>query len=176
MPKSSATWATDLPVSRTTRTAPSRKTWSYFLRISCFSGIASSLRDASTEMGDAQPPMVALARSVRASCVGTAQIWERKSTRLLARRLLSSATSWAIRSQGFTYDGCLPFRGNELHWTPIWVGNRRAEELRGQIVRLQPRWSGGRLYAIRGAFVVAMAHDAQRFADQGTPFTVREDL
>jgi hypothetical protein len=40
-----------LPVSRTTRTAPSRKSGSYFRRFS-FAGIATPYRDASTKRGD----------------------------------------------------------------------------------------------------------------------------
>src|SRR4051794_36207421 len=54
-PRSRATWAIGFPVSSTIRTAPSRNSRSYLLRIS---GIATPLADASTVSGESHVPGV----------------------------------------------------------------------------------------------------------------------
>ena len=55
--------------------------------------------------------------------------------------------------EGYTFDDCEPFRGDDLFWTPRWKHNRRLTELAEQFIRVEIRLNHARLYAIRGDFI-----------------------
>jgi len=69
--------------------------------------------------------------------------------------------------EGYTYEDCIPFRGDSTRWVPEWRDGRLLAALHDRIVRLGVRLTNGRLYAIRGACEVRMAGEARIFAELG---------
>jgi hypothetical protein len=69
--------------------------------------------------------------------------------------------------EGYTFDDCEPFRGDDLFWTPRWRGGRRLSELSERFIRLEISMNHARLYAIRGDFVKTTQGEARRLMDNG---------
>ena len=60
---------------------------------------------------------------------------------------------------GYGFDECRAFSGDSTEWTPTWRSGRTMDELRGRMVRLEIEIENGRLYAIRGRFLLCRLHD-----------------
>lgn len=69
--------------------------------------------------------------------------------------------------EGYAFEDCVPFSGDDLAWEPEWREGRRLDALKDRILRLQVRLTNGRLYAIRGEFEVKMSHEARQFTEGG---------
>lgn len=50
---------------------------------------------------------------------------------------------------GFTFEDCVPFRGNELAWKPLWQ-KRRLEEAAGKLFNLEIELHNGCIFGITG--------------------------
>ena len=70
--------------------------------------------------------------------------------------------------EGYTYQDCIPFRGDDLFWKPKWKDNRSVSEFIEKVVRLEVELFNGRIYSIRGDFIPIQSVDYRRFVDQGT--------
>ena len=68
---------------------------------------------------------------------------------------------------GYGFDDCAPFRGDDLFWTPRWKHDRSLAELTGRFVRLEIRLDHARMYAIRGDFVPTTQSEAKTLAARG---------
>lgn len=51
---------------------------------------------------------------------------------------------------GYRFDQCEVFTGDNVHWIPRWKDGRTLEALKGQIIRFEMTFKTGRLYAIHG--------------------------
>ena len=51
---------------------------------------------------------------------------------------------------GFTFADCIPFRGNELAWKPLWK-NRRIEEAAGKFINMQIELQNACIFGISGS-------------------------
>ena len=69
--------------------------------------------------------------------------------------------------EGYTFDDCESFRGDDLFWTPRWRNSRRLADLARQFIRLEISLNHARLYAIRGDFVPTTQREAQRCMEKG---------
>ena len=71
--------------------------------------------------------------------------------------------------QGFTFEDCIPFRGDDLFWQPKWKNNRSVSKFMEKVVRLEVELFNGRIYSIRGDFIPIQNVDYRQFRDQGIP-------
>ena len=69
--------------------------------------------------------------------------------------------------EGFGFEDCVPFAGDELFWRPMWNNGRSISELEKSIVRLSVKLTHGAIYAIRGDFVPVGPYDFQKFKTRG---------
>lgn len=53
---------------------------------------------------------------------------------------------------GFSFDDCIPFKGDELFWEPQWHSGKTLKDALNRPVRVEAQMAEARLYAIRGAF------------------------
>lgn len=58
--------------------------------------------------------------------------------------------------EGFTFEDCKPFSGDDTAWSPEWRSGKRMGSLRGQFIRVEVELNSARLYAIRGEYVETM--------------------
>lgn len=68
---------------------------------------------------------------------------------------------------GFTFDDCVPFSGDERAWRPRWRGDRNLISTAGEVVRLEISLTGGRLYSFRGDFVPLISSQHVRVVRNG---------
>ncbi|QDU33265.1 hypothetical protein KS4_13100 [Poriferisphaera corsica] len=54
---------------------------------------------------------------------------------------------------GFTFDDCVPFQGDDLFWSPNWNGKHFGQACNGKRRQLELKITTGEVYAIRGDFV-----------------------
>ena len=57
---------------------------------------------------------------------------------------------------GFTFEDCKPFSGDDTAWSPEWRSGKRMGSLRGQFIRVEVELNSARRYAIRGEYVETM--------------------
>ena len=69
--------------------------------------------------------------------------------------------------EGYGFDDCEPFSGDELFWEPRWKNGVRLAALGKQVLRLEISLENARLYAIRGDFLPISDRQAHRFIDNG---------
>jgi hypothetical protein len=61
--------------------------------------------------------------------------------------------------QGFTFDDCLPFTGNQLFWKPQWEGGNLSNVIDGRKRRqIDIEVVSGQIFAIRGDFEMLKSH------------------
>lgn len=54
--------------------------------------------------------------------------------------------------EGFSFDDCVPFTGDDLFWEPQWTSGKSLSDVLRQPVRIEVQMYRGRLFAIRGGF------------------------
>jgi len=54
--------------------------------------------------------------------------------------------------EGYTFNDCRPFGGDNLAWKPTWKTGRKLAALKGQVVQIAVQLNNTRLYAMRGNF------------------------
>jgi hypothetical protein len=69
---------------------------------------------------------------------------------------------------GYTFEDCIPFAGDDLFWSPRWKDNKSFSRFTEQAVRLEGKLFNGRIYSIRGDFIPIQLMELRRFNDQGT--------
>ena len=69
--------------------------------------------------------------------------------------------------EGYEFDNCEPFAGDELFWVPRWKSGMGMAALGNQLLRLEISLENARLYAIRGDFVVPSGREIRRFLESG---------
>jgi hypothetical protein len=69
--------------------------------------------------------------------------------------------------EGYEFDRCIPFTGDDVAWQPCWQNRRELAQLSDRIIRLEVRLVNGRLYAIRGEFEVKMRYEAVQLEERG---------
>ena len=69
--------------------------------------------------------------------------------------------------EGYEFDNCEPFAGDELFWEPRWKSGIGMAALGNQLLRLEISLENARLYAIRGDFVVPSGREIRRFLETG---------
>ena len=67
---------------------------------------------------------------------------------------------------GYTFEDCIPFTGDDLFWSPKWRDNKSASEFVEKVVRLEVQLFNGRLYSLRGDVTPLQLMDFRRFRDQ----------
>ena len=78
---------------------------------------------------------------------------------------LRSATS---PLEGYAFDDCEPFSGDDTAWTPRWKGGKTLSQMAGKPLRLEVRLDSARLYAIRGHFVQMLGRQRNALEMRGT--------
>ncbi|MBO9604469.1 MAG: hypothetical protein J7639_00885 [Paenibacillaceae bacterium] len=77
-------------------------------------------------------------------------------------------TDWSGRPlEGYTFDDCVPFSGDDSAWKPQWQGGKRVDELAGQAIRVEVELLNARLYAIRGEIASMYAGQCWRYVHEG---------
>ena len=69
--------------------------------------------------------------------------------------------------EGYSFDDCEPFSGDELFWEPRWKNRSGIAGLGKQVLRLEISLENARLYAIRGDFLPISNRQAHRFIENG---------
>ena len=68
---------------------------------------------------------------------------------------------------GFSFDDCVPFSGDDTAWAPTWQDGRRLAAHANSLLRIEVELKSARLYAIRGDFVHALGGQCWRLRDDG---------
>lgn len=69
--------------------------------------------------------------------------------------------------EGYEFDRCIPFAGDNLAWQPHWQAGRTLTQLSDRVVRLEVRLTNGRLYSMSGEFEVKMRYEAIQLERRG---------
>ncbi|MBI3941371.1 MAG: hypothetical protein HY326_00025 [Chloroflexi bacterium] len=69
--------------------------------------------------------------------------------------------------EGYTFEDCRPFSGDDTASEPVWQGGRTLQLLSGRVIRLEIELHSARLYAIRGDFLPLEVADSRRFTQEG---------
>ena len=69
--------------------------------------------------------------------------------------------------EGYSFDDCEPFSGDELFWEPRWKNRPGLSALAKQLLRLEISLENARIYAIRGDFVPISTREVRRFLETG---------
>ena len=69
--------------------------------------------------------------------------------------------------EGYGFEDCQPFSGDDTAWTPHWKDGRKMAALSNCFLRLEIELDSARLYAIRGDYVKAMPRDIARHREYG---------
>ena len=87
-----------------------------------------------------------------------------------AGRNLGDAPLRSVTSplEGYTFDDCEPFSGDDTAWTPTWKSGKTLSQMAGQALRLEVRLDSSRLYAVRGDFVQMLGRQRMMFQRDGT--------
>jgi hypothetical protein len=78
--------------------------------------------------------------------------------------------------EGYEFDRCVPFKGDDLAWQPRWEDARELTHLSDRIVRLEVRLTNGRLYSMQGEFEVKMRYEAVQLEKRGLLTPARAGL
>ena len=70
--------------------------------------------------------------------------------------------------EGYTFEDCEPFSGDDTAWTPTWKGGKTLSQLAGKALRLEVQLDSARLYAIRGDFLQMLGIQPFAFERDGT--------
>jgi hypothetical protein len=68
---------------------------------------------------------------------------------------------------GYTFAECHRFTGDDVAWTPTWKSAKTLAALSDQMIRLEIRVQNGRLFALRGDFVICQLRDVRQFESNG---------
>jgi len=68
---------------------------------------------------------------------------------------------------GFSFDDCVPFSGDDTAWAATWQDGRRLAANANSLLRIEVELKSARLYAIRGDFVHALGGQCWRLRDDG---------
>ena len=85
----------------------------------------------------------------------------------IPRRLAFTAYPPVTPLDGYSFDDCEPFSGDDTAWTPTWKGGKTLADLSGQAIRLDVQLNSARLYAIRGDFVQMSNRQHRTFSADG---------
>ncbi|MDF2651593.1 MAG: hypothetical protein K0Q73_7398 [Paenibacillus sp.] len=55
---------------------------------------------------------------------------------------------------GFTYEDCQAFTGDSVSWQPVWKDGANIGQLKGRVIKVEIKLIHGRLYGIRGSFIM----------------------
>ena len=69
--------------------------------------------------------------------------------------------------EGYGFEDCQPFAGDELYWEPRWKNGISMASLSNQLLRIEISLENARLYAIRGDLFVPSGRDVRRFLETG---------
>ena len=69
--------------------------------------------------------------------------------------------------EGYTFEDCIPFKGDDLFWEPRWKDNKTVSKFLDDAVRLEVQIYNGRIYSIRGDFIVIHAGEYKQLKAQG---------
>ncbi len=69
--------------------------------------------------------------------------------------------------EGYGFEDCQPFSGDDTAWTPAWKDGRKLSALSERFLRLEIELDSARLYAIRGDYVKTMPRDIARHREYG---------
>ena len=69
--------------------------------------------------------------------------------------------------EGYSFDDCENFIGDDLYWTPRWKNGRGLSEFAGKGLRLEIELYNARLYAIRGNFIPMSRDEMVRYSETG---------
>ena len=69
--------------------------------------------------------------------------------------------------EGYGFEDCQPFSGDDTAWIPVWNDGRRMAALSDRFLRLEIELDSARLYAIRGDYVKTMPRDIARHREYG---------
>ena len=75
---------------------------------------------------------------------------------------------WGDVVQGYSFEDCEPFTGDDTQWQPAFKDGRTVTEQAGRILRIEVMLQNARLFAIRGDFVPLTAAHCWRFHQYGT--------
>jgi hypothetical protein len=59
--------------------------------------------------------------------------------------------------EGYSFEDSIPFSGDDTAWKPIWRSCKTMDELSNKMIRIEIALKCGRIYAIRGDFIPAIA-------------------
>lgn len=85
--------------------------------------------------------------------------------RVVGQNPTRSATS---PLEGYTFEDCEPFSGDDVAWTPTWKSGKTLSQMAGKALRLEVQLDSSRLYAIRGDFVQMLGKQRGLFERDGT--------
>ena len=69
--------------------------------------------------------------------------------------------------EGYGFEDCQPFVGDELFWEPRWQNGLSMASLSNQMLRLEISLENARLYAIRGDLVAPASRELRRYLETG---------
>ena len=69
--------------------------------------------------------------------------------------------------EGFAFEDCAPFRGDDPAWRPAWTSGVTMGTLAGRPLRVEVELTHARLYALRGDLRMLTAFDSSALAEQG---------
>ncbi len=69
--------------------------------------------------------------------------------------------------EGFTFEDCQPFSGDDTAWTPVWQTGKKLDSLTAQFIRVEIELDSARLYAVRGDYIKTLPRDIARHRQYG---------
>ena len=79
-----------------------------------------------------------------------------------------------IPINGYTFEDCLPFTGDDTSWSPMWKNGKMLDEHRSKTLRLEIELKNARIYSIKGDFIPLVAGESWRFNKEGITPQYRE--
>lgn len=77
-------------------------------------------------------------------------------------------TDWSGNPiEGFTFEECVPFSGDDTAWSPVWKSGKSLTEFTGKAIRIEIELFNSRLYAIRGRIMSLYAGKCWRLVHEG---------
>lgn len=69
--------------------------------------------------------------------------------------------------EGYGFEDCQPFVGDELFWEPRWQNDIRMADLSNRLLRLEISLENARLFAIRGDLFAPSSREVRRYLETG---------
>ena len=69
--------------------------------------------------------------------------------------------------EGFTFEDCRPFYGDDTAWIPVWQTGKNLDSLADQFIRVEIELDSARLYAVKGDYIKTLPRDIARHRQYG---------